>query len=188
MKIPALPEGSQNVVQTVKEYGKRLFGFIRSRVKTDEDAEDILQDIWYQLTLLESGPVEQLGAWLYRVAQNKIIDRYRKHKTENLEDFAYEDDEGEINFREILLISEDDNPETEYLKKIFWEELFAALAELPEAQSKVFVQNEIDGKTFQEIADETSENVKTLISRKRYAQIYLRSRLSELYQEIVNKN
>lgn len=188
MNIPALPQGGQNVVLTIKEYGKRLFSFIRSRVKTDEDAEDILQDIWYQLTMLDSGPVEQLGAWLYRVAQNKIIDRYRKHKTENLEDFSYEDDEGEINFREILLVDDNDDPETVYLKKIFWEELFTALSELPEGQSKVFVQNEVEGKTFQEIADVTGENVKTLISRKRYAVMYLRGRLNALYEEIVNKN
>ena len=188
MKIPVLPSGGQIVVQTVKEYGKRLFGFIRSRVKTDEDAEDILQDIWYQLTLLDSGPVEQLGSWLYRVAQNKIIDRYRKHKTENIEDFSFEDEEGEINFREILLMDEDGDPETEYLKKIFWEELFTALSELPESQSKVFILNEVEGKTFQEIADETGGNIKTLISRKRYAVIYLRERLNALYEEIVNKN
>jgi len=81
VRLTALPQSSQNVIETVKEYGKRLFGFIRKRVNSNEDAEDILQDVWYQLTLLDNGPIEQLGAWLYRVAQNKIIDRYRKQKT-----------------------------------------------------------------------------------------------------------
>jgi RNA polymerase sigma factor (sigma-70 family) len=188
MKLPALPLGSQNVIETVKEYGKRLFGFIRTRVKTNEDAEDILQDVWYQLTLLDSGPVEQLGAWLYRVAQNKIIDRYRKQKPESLEDFTFEDEEGGISFKEILLSDENDDPEKEYLKKMFWEELLAALSELPEPQKKVFVMNELEDKTFQEIADESGENIKTLISRKRYAVIYLRERLRALYEEIINKN
>lgn len=188
MKLPALPLGSQNVIETVKEYGKRLFGFIRTRVNTNEDAEDILQDVWYQLTLLDNGPVEQLGAWLYRVAQNKIIDRYRKQKPESLEDFTFEDEEGGISFKEILLSDENDDPEKEYLKKMFWDELLAALSELPEPQRKVFVMNELEDKTFQEIADQSGENIKTLISRKRYAVIYLRERLRPFYEEIINKN
>jgi RNA polymerase sigma factor (sigma-70 family) len=188
VRLTALPQSSQNVIETVKEYGKRLFGFIRKRVNSNEDAEDILQDVWYQLTLLDNGPIEQLGAWLYRVAQNKIIDRYRKQKPESLEDFTFEDDEGSISFKEILLSDDDDDPETGYLKKLFWEELLAALSELPEPQRKIFVLNELEDKTFQEIADETGENIKTLISRKRYAVLYLRERLRSLYEEIVNKN
>jgi RNA polymerase sigma factor (sigma-70 family) len=188
VKLTALPQSSQNVIETVKEYGKRLFGFIRKRVNSNEDAEDILQDVWYQLTLLDNGPIEQLGAWLYRVAQNKIIDRYRKQKPESLEDFTFEDEEGSISFKEILLSDDNDDPETGYLKKLFWEELLAALSELPEPQRKIFVLNELEDKTFQEIADETGENIKTLISRKRYAVLYLRERLRSLYEEIVNKN
>jgi RNA polymerase sigma factor (sigma-70 family) len=187
LKITAIPQSGQYVVQTVKEYGKRLFGFIRSRVKTNEDAEDILQDVWYQLSILDIGSVEQLGAWLYRVAQNKIIDRYRKQKPEAMEDFSFEDEDGEINFKEILLIDGNDDPELEYLKKLFWEELFSALSELPESQRSVFVLNELEDKTFQEISDETGENIKTLISRKRYAVNYLRERLYSLYEEIVKK-
>jgi len=188
VKVPALPQGSQNVIETVKEYGKRLFGFIRNRVNTNEDAEDILQDVWYQLTQLDTSPVEQLGAWLYRVAQNKIIDRYRKQKPDSLEDLTFEDEEGSISFKEILLSDENEDPEKVYLKKMFWEELLAALSELPEPQRKVFVLNEFEYKTFQEIADETGENIKTLISRKRYAVLYLRERLRALYEEIINKS
>jgi RNA polymerase sigma factor (sigma-70 family) len=187
MKIVSLPQSGQYVKQTVNDYGKRLFSFIRNRVNTNEDAEDILQDVWYQLSIINSGSIEQLGAWLYRVAQNKIIDRYRKQKPEAMEDFSYEDEEGEISFKEILLQDEEDDVELKYLKKLFWEELFTALGELPEAQRKVFVLNELEDKTFQEIADETGDNIKTLISRKRYAVFYLRERLSILYKEIVNK-
>jgi RNA polymerase sigma factor (sigma-70 family) len=187
LKITTMPQSGQYVIQTVKEYGKRLFGFIRSRVKTNEDAEDILQDVWYQLSILDNGSVEQLGSWLYRVAQNKIIDRYRKKKLEAIDDFSYEDEEGEINFKEILLIEEYDDPEVEYLKKLFWDELFSALSELPDSQRSVFVLNELEDKTFQEISDESGENIKTLISRKRYAVIYLRERLYSLYQEIIKK-
>jgi RNA polymerase sigma factor (sigma-70 family) len=93
-----------------------------------------------------------------------------------------------MSFKEILLSDENDDPESGYLKKLFWEELLAALSELPEPQRKIFVLNELEDKTFQEIADETGENIKTLISRKRYAVIYLRERLRALYEEIVNKN
>lgn len=177
---------SQNIISTVADYGKRLFSFIRGRVNTDEDAEDILQDVWYQLSNQpEAGAIEQIGGWLYRVARNKITDRYRKQKDVLIEDLSYEDDEGEINFREILL-AESFSPEEESLKKLFWDQLFLALAELPENQRYVFVQNELEDRTLQELADETGENIKTLISRKGYAVKHLRNRLQNLYQEFIN--
>lgn len=177
---------SQNIISTVADYGKRLFSFIRGRVNTDEDAEDILQDVWYQLSNQpEAGAIEQIGGWLYRVARNKITDRYRKQKDVLIEDLSYEDDEGEINFREILL-AESFSPEEESLKKLFWDQLFLALAELPENQRYVFVQNDLEDRTLQELADETGENIKTLISRKGYAVKHLRNRLQNLYQEFIN--
>ncbi|WP_231458712.1 RNA polymerase sigma factor [Pedobacter sp. Leaf132] len=177
---------SQNIISTVASYGKRLFSFIRGRVNTDEDAEDILQEVWYQLSNQpEAGAIEKIGGWLYRVAKNKITDRYRKQKDVLIDDLSYEDDEGEINFREILL-AESFSPEEESLKKLFWDQLFLALAELPENQRYVFVQNELEDRTFQELADETGENIKTLISRKGYAVKHLRNRLQNLYQEFIN--
>ena len=185
LKIPVLLQEGESIKRTVKSYGKKLFSFIRNRVSSNEDAEDILQDVWYQLSKIDSGSVEQIGARLFRIAQNKIIDKYRKHEPESLEDYEYEDDEGEMNFREILLSDNSDNPETVYLKKLFWEELFEALSELPKAQSEVFVKNEIEDKTLKDIAGETGESVKTVISRKRYAVIYLRERLRSLYDEII---
>lgn len=175
-----------SIVQTVTSYGKQLLGFIRQRVNSDEDAEDILQDVWYQLSSVpEVEAIEQVGSWLYRVARNRIIDTYRKQKPDSLEDYGYEDEDGEFSFKEILL-SDDTNPETEYLKELFWEQLTIALEELPENQRQVFVWNELEDQTFQEIADRTGENIKTLISRKRYAVQHLRKRLESLYQEFIN--
>lgn len=181
-----LPPKKPNIVQTVTAYGKQLLGFIRQRVNSDEDAEDILQDVWYQLSSVpELEAIEQVGSWLYRVARNRITDKYRKKKPESLEDYGYENEEGEINFKEILL-ADDGTPETVYLREMFWEQLTLALDELPENQRQVYIWNELEDLTFQEISDRTGENIKTLISRKRYAVQHLRTRLETLYQEFVN--
>ena len=169
---------------SIKEYGKKLFAFIRGRVRTEEDAEDILQDVWYQLYNTTEA-IDQVGAWLYRVARNKIIDRYRKKSPELLEDQSYEDEEGELHLKEILL-ADPGNPETEYLKGLFWKELNKGLDELPLEQKEVFILNELEGLTFAEIAARTGENIKTLISRKGYAVKHLRTRLQTLYDEFLN--
>ncbi|MCE7065727.1 RNA polymerase sigma factor [Dyadobacter sp. CY326] len=175
-----------NIIQTVASYSKQLMGFIRQRVNTDEDAEDILQDVWFQLSSVpEIEAIEQIGSWLYRVARNRIIDKYRKQKPDSLEDYGYEDEEGEFYFKDILL-ADDGTPETVYMKELFWEQLGIALQELPENQRQVFIWNELENQTFQEIADRTGENIKTLISRKRYAVQHLRRRLENVYQEFVN--
>ncbi|KQS33590.1 MULTISPECIES: RNA polymerase sigma factor [Dyadobacter] len=175
-----------NIIQTVAAYSKQLMGFIRQRVNSDEDAEDILQDVWYQLSSVpEVEAIEQVGSWLYRVARNRIIDKYRKQKPDFLEDYGYEDEDGEFNFKEILL-ADDNSPETAYLKEVFWEQLTIALEELPENQRQVFIWNEMEDQTFQEISDRTGENIKTLISRKRYAVRHLRERLETVYREFVN--
>ena len=175
-----------NIVQTISEYGKRLFRFIRGRVSTDEDAEDILQDVWYQFSALaDTEVISEVNAWLHRVARNKIIDKYRKQKNVLLDDFTYEDEDGEVNYKDILL-ADDSNPETEYLRQLFWEQLNVGLEELPENQREVFIWNELEGRTFQDISDKTGENIKTLISRKGYAVKHLRKRLENLYQEFMN--
>lgn len=179
-------ENPQNIIETVKEYGKRLFSFIRNKVNTDEDAEDILQDVWYQLSHQpETDAIEQISGWLHRVARNKITDKYRKQKDVLLDDLSYEDDDGEISFKEILL-AEATTEEGKELKKLFWDQLFVALDELPESQRYVFIQNELEDRTLQDIANETGENIKTLISRKGYAVKHLRNRLQNLYQEFIN--
>jgi len=182
ISVPVQPK--QNIIQAVRDYGKRLFYFIRGRVDTDEDAEDILQDVWYQFSnIMNSEPIEQTSAWLYRVAKNRIIDKYRRQEPDSLDGMFTGDDEGEFNFREILL-ADDANPETEHLRNLFWEQLFAALDELPEEQKQVFVLNELEDISFSEISERTGEKINTLISRKRYAVLHLRKRLEQLYKEI----
>ncbi|SDJ80791.1 RNA polymerase sigma factor, sigma-70 family [Catalinimonas alkaloidigena] len=176
----------QKTVQIVSDYGKRLFRFIRGRVKSDEDAEDILQEVWYQLSnVVNLDEIEQMSGWLFRVARNKIIDRSRKRTPEALEDFRYQDEDGDFSFKEILL-ADTTNPELEFLRDAFWEELFAALDELPENQRQVFIWNELEDMTLQQIADQTGEKLKTIISRKGYAVKHLRRRLASLYNEFLS--
>lgn len=173
------------ITDTVKEHRGGLLRFIRGRVPTDADAEDVLQDVFAQLAVQpEVEAIEQMGAWLYRVARNRITDRYRKKKTAALEDFIYEDEDGGIDLRRIL-IAGDNDPDTRMLRDIFWTELREALDELPPEQRLVFEQNELQDKTLQQIADEQGQNLKTIISRKRYAVLRLRDRLATTYNELV---
>jgi RNA polymerase sigma factor (sigma-70 family) len=181
-----MADKKQNIIQAVGLYGKQLLGYIRGKVNSDEDAEDILQDVWYQYSNLdELETIESVSGWLYRVAKNKITDRFRKKKTERLEDYARETESGEISFKEILLADTSDDPDN-FFKKIFWEELMNALEELPENQRTVFIQNELEERTLQEIADASGESIKTIISRKGYAVKHLRERLNDLYNELIN--
>ena len=181
-----MPEQQEKVTTAVRNYGKKLFDFIRRRVATDEDAEDILQDVFYQFAG-NTEPIEQVGSWLFTVAKNKITDKYRKQKLPLADDVfgMVESDDENFDWREMLLAS-DANPETEYLRNLFWEELQTALDELPEEQKSVFIQNEIDGIAFRDIAEKTGVSVATLISRKRYAVLHLRERLRALKDELLN--
>jgi RNA polymerase sigma factor (sigma-70 family) len=173
----------QRILDAVQNYGKRLFSFIRSRVKTDEDAEDILQDVWYQLSsLVDIEPIGQLSSWLYKVSRNRIVDKQRKLKPQSLEDMAFETEDGELMYTEAFL-SDDSNPETELERAFFRDDFFAALNELPPKQRDVFVWNELEDMTMQEIADKTGESIKTIISRKRYAVANLREWFNNLYKE-----
>lgn len=175
----------QHIIQAVRDYGRRLFYFIRGRVNTDEDAEDILQEVWYQFAnIVNTEPIQQTGAWLYRVARNRIIDNYRRRQPN--EELFTDVDESEFNFREIMLM-EKTNPETEHLRNFFWEQLFSALDELPEDQKQVFVWNELEDISFAEIAERTGEKINTLISRKRYAVLHLRKRLEQLYKDMIEQ-
>ena len=176
-------ERNKHLLKSIKEYSKGLLGFIRKQVKNDADAEDILQDVWYQLSsVINSEPIEQTGAWLYRVARNKIIDKHKK-KTEVRLDDSFTDEDDNLDLKAFLLI-EDKTPESEFLRNMFWEQLFLALDELPAEQKEVFILHEMDDISFQEIADRTGQNVSTLVSRKRYAVLHLRKRLQQLYKEI----
>lgn len=177
---------TNNITQTIKEYSRRLLGFIKQRVSGNEDAEDILQDVFYQFAG-STEPIEQAGSWLFTVARNKITDKYRKHKLPLADDVfgTSERDEESFDWKEMLLTT-DNNPETDYLRNLFWEELEMALNELPSEQRDVFVQNEIDGIAFKDIAAQTGVSVATLISRKRYAVLHLRERLQVLKDELLN--
>lgn len=175
----------QNILETIKQYGGKLFGFIRNRVDSREDAEDVLQDVWQQLSsVVNLDEIEQMSGWLHTVARNKITDRQRKKSPIRLDDLSYESEDRAFDFGEILLADSSGDPESEYLREIFWQELFAALDELPTAQREVFVWNELENLTLQQIADKTGQNLKTIISRKGYAVKHLRKRLQTLYDEL----
>lgn len=178
-------QGRSNITHVVNAYTKRLMGFIRKRVSNEADAEDILQDVFYQF-IGNTKPIEQLTSWLFTVTRNKITDKQRKHKPELLEDIhAGGDEESSFDWTE-LYFEKDNNPETDYLRNLFWETLQAALEELPENQKQVFVLNELEGVPFKTISEQTGESVNTLISRKRYAVLHLRERLAGLKQDLLN--
>ncbi|MFT4203676.1 MAG: sigma-70 family RNA polymerase sigma factor [Chitinophagaceae bacterium] len=176
---------SSSVTQVVKRYGNQLLHFIKGKVGSLHDAEDILQDVWMQLSRLTNiAELESVSGWLYYVAKNKITDRYRKRQPDRLEDFTYGTEDGDWQIREILLLDESEDPELKLFKDIFWKTLMQALDELPENQRLVFVQNEIEDMTLQEIANEQNENLKTIISRKGYAIKHIRKKLQYLYDEL----
>ena len=175
----------RNVTQVINDYSKRLRGFIRKRVGNEADAEDILQDVFYQF-IGNTEPIEQLTSWLFTVTRNKITDRKRKRKPELIEDvYTNTGDEESLNWSDFFFDTKE-NPETDYLRSLFWEALNSALDELPEEQKFVFVLNELEGVPFKIIAEQTGETINTLISRKRYAVLHLRERLQVLRDELLN--
>lgn len=187
-KLPMPQKEKENIIsQTVTSYGGKLMSFIRPKVKNTEDAEDILQEVWYQFSSLTNlSEIVNVGGWLYRVTANKITDKYRKKKTENLEDFVYEDEDGTFSIKDILLLDDSAGPEVKMFQDEIWKKLFEALEELPEKQKLVYMENELNDKTLQQIADEQGENIKTIISRKNYALKHLRNRLKQLYEDLNN--
>jgi RNA polymerase sigma factor (sigma-70 family) len=170
----------------------KLLGFIRNRVSTVEEAEDILQDVFYQFVAgfetIES--IDRVTSWLYSVARNKIIDRYRRDaarpKRTDFELLAGKDDETPLTLQEILP-DLDNTPESTLLREAIWDEITDALAELPTEQREIFILNEIEEKGFREIAEETGVSINTLLSRKRYAILALRKRLQSFYDDIVGQ-
>jgi RNA polymerase sigma factor (sigma-70 family) len=178
-------EHKNNITQTIKDYSRRLFSFIKKRVNNTADAEDILQDVFYQFAG-NTTPIEQLTAWLFRTARNKIADNYRKKKPELLEDiFSVKDEEEEFSWQDILFTDNSD-PEKTYLQNLFWTTLNEALDELPPEQKEAFVKHELEDIPFEEMARQTGIPVATLISRKRYAVLHLRERLFLLKEELLN--
>src|SRR5580658_776026 len=184
---PVEQRGEQNrrISEVIQRERRRLLNFIRKRVGDQGDAEDILQDVFYELTeayrLMQ--PVEQVGAWLYRVARNRIIDRFRKRKPEARSEITPGANEGDAHLLEDLLPSPDAGPDAVYARSVLLEELEAALEDLPENQRAVFIAHEIEGRSFKQLADETGLSVNTLLSRKHYAVLHLRRRLQTIYDE-----
>lgn len=178
-------EKNKTITQNIKAYSQRLFSFIRQRVASTEDAEDIMQDVFYQFAG-NAEPIEQVTGWLFRVARNKITDRYRKKQTELFDDLepAGGDQEG-FDWKEIMP-SKDDTPEIAYLRNLFWDELQLALNELPAEQRDAFIQHEMEDIPFKDMAEAMGVSVATLISRKRYAVLFLRERLQVLKEELLN--
>jgi RNA polymerase sigma factor (sigma-70 family) len=178
-------EPDQRISDVVKREQSRLRNFIRRRVPDPRDAEDILQDVFYEL--VEANrllmPIEHVTGWLFRVARNRITDLFRKKRPESFSDAAVEGEDGEVLQIEDLLTSPDAGPDTLYVRNVLLEELELALDELPEEQRDVFVAHELEGRSFKQMAAETGVSVNTLLSRKRYAVLHLRERLQSIYDE-----
>ena len=184
------PKESEKIETVYKEERKRLLGYIRNRISDRVEAEDILQDVFYQLTIgfRDIRRIENLTAWIYKVTDNRITDLFRKRKPViiNYSENAKDDDEGPLSLEEILP-SLGSTPEEDELKELIWEAIEETLSELPAEQRNVFVATEFDGMSFKQISEETGTGVNTLISRKRYAVLALRERLNELYKLLTNK-
>jgi RNA polymerase sigma factor (sigma-70 family) len=180
-----MAEQDQRISEAIARDKTRLRNFIRRRVADPSDAEDILQEVFYELveTYRLMKPIEQVGAWLFRVARNRIIDLFRKKQPDASTNDPVVAEDGELVTLEDLLPSVDAGPEAAYARTVLLEELEDALAELPDEQREVFLAHEIEGRSFKELAVETGLSVNTLLSRKHYAVIHLRERLRAVYDE-----
>jgi RNA polymerase sigma factor (sigma-70 family) len=178
-----MAEQDKRIAETVSRERGRLGNFIRRRVPDASEAEDILQDVFFEFVAAYRlpEPIEQAGAWLFRVARNRIIDRFRKKKEEPFPEVLGEVDDG--TWLDEVLPSADAGPEAAYARAVLLEELYAALAELPADQRDVFIAHELDGRSFKELAAESGVGVNTLLARKRYAVMHLRARLKTIYDE-----
>jgi RNA polymerase sigma factor (sigma-70 family) len=182
----SMTEQDRQISEIFSEQQSRLRNFIRRRVPDASDAEDIMQEVFYEL--VEANrllmPIEHVTGWLFRVARNRITDLFRKKKPELFGDAAAEDEDGELRQIEDLLPSPDAGPEALYLRSVLLDELEAALGELPDEQREVFVAHELEGRSFKELSVESGVNVNTLLSRKRYAVLQLRKRLQSIHNEL----
>ena len=181
----------KHIEELVKKEEGRLLGFIRKRVGHEEDARDIAQDVFYQLTVGfdDIRSVTSTTSWLFTVASNRITDYFRKSKPELLSDrvVAQQNEMDGPLMLEDILPSLTRSPEDEYMRGVVWETIEACLDRLPDAQREVFVMNEFEDMSFKEISSVTGEGINTLLSRKRYAVTYLREQLRELYTQITEK-
>lgn len=178
--------------QTFRKEKGRLLSFIRNRVSSTEEAEDILQDVFYQFVsgFEAIGSIDRIPSWLYSVARNKIIDRYRRNavrpRTASFEGSLSGEEDAPLTLQEILP-DLGNTPEGTLLRDAIWEEIMLALEELPAEQREIFIQNEIEEQGFREIAERTGVSINTLLSRKRYAILALRKRLQRFYNDVIGE-
>ena len=189
VSVIAMTEQDRQIPQVVAEQRSRLRSFIRRRVPDPSDAEDIVQEVFYEL--VEANrllmPIEHVTGWLYRVARNRITDLFRKKKPVAFSDAAVVDEAGELLRIEDLLPSPDAGPEALYFRSVLLDELELALEELPHEQREVFVAHELEDRSFKELSAESGVSINTLLSRKRYAVLHLRERLQSIYDEFAKK-
>ena len=184
-----ITEQDKLLSQAIARDEPKLRNFIRRHVADTSDAEDIVQEVFYEL--LEAyrlmKPVEHVTAWLFRVARNRMIDLFRKKRPESLNEPAFSSDDGDMLLLEDMLPSAEASPEAAYARNMLLDALEDAIEELPEAQREVFIAHELTGLSFKEISAETGVSVNTLLSRKRYAVLYLRQRLQAIYEDFVKE-
>jgi RNA polymerase sigma factor (sigma-70 family) len=187
--ITSMTEQNRQISEIMVEERSRLWNFIRRRVPDPSDAEDIVQEVFYEL--VEANrllmPIGHVTGWLFRVARNRITDLFRKKKPETFSDRTVEGEDGELLKIEDLLPSPDAGPEALYVRNVLLDELEFALDELPDEQREVFVAHELEGRSFRELSAESGVGVNTLLSRKRYAVLHLRERLQSLHNEFTKK-
>jgi RNA polymerase sigma factor (sigma-70 family) len=187
--ITSMTEQDRQISEIIAQEGSRLRNFIRRHVPDPSDAEDIVQEVFYEL--VEANrllmPIDHVTGWLFRVARNRITDLFRKKKAESFSDAAVEDEDGELLQFEDLLPSPDAGPEALYVRNVLLGELELALDELPDEQREIFVAHELEGRSFKELAAESGVNINTLLPRKRYAVLHLRERLQSIYEEFSKK-
>jgi len=189
LSVTSMIEQDRRISEIVAGERSRLRNFIRRRVPDPSDAEDIVQEVFYEL--VEANrllmPIEHLTGWLFRVARNRITDLFRKKKPEPFSDAAVGDEDGELLRIEDLLPSPDAGPEALYFRNVLLDELELAIGALPDEQREVFLAHELEGRSFKEMAAETGVSVNTLLSRKRYAVLHLRERLQSIHDEFAKK-
>jgi RNA polymerase sigma factor (sigma-70 family) len=182
-----MTERDSDITVTVVRERAKLVNFIRRRISDPNEAEDILQDVFHEFVQAYRlpAPIEQVSAWLFRVARNRIIDRFRKRKEQPLTESSSDEDEAGSDYQlDLALPAIDAGPEALYARTVVLKALQDALDELPPNQRDVFIAHELEGQTFKDMAEESGVTVNTLLARKRYAVLHLRARLQAVYDEL----
>lgn len=175
------------ITATVVRERTRLVNFIRRRIRDQDDAEDILQDVFHEFVQAYRlpAPIEQASAWLFRAARNRIVDRFRKKKEQPLAELSEAEDNADSEYRlDLALPSHDAGPEALYARSLLLKALQEALDELPPEQREVFIAHELEGRSFKDLAAQSGVALNTLLARKRYAVLHLRARLQPVYDEL----